>query len=197
MKYEAHTLGEMLRKVAIDYVRYGYYRYLIAEIPRKKDPKLVDDTILKTYGVTYNYRSRALRKEAGGAVVVYVRFGHRFILLATEGAHPEVEKREFLDCRVKPIQLSGYTVGMKGGKPNVQMSLKRYRGLRRLLSQIALHNEKKLNVFFGRISPFKFPGILRQQKKLLHMVNVKRKRAGLPPIKISYAPRQQKNSSGI
>jgi DNA-binding Lrp family transcriptional regulator len=182
MKYEAHSLGEMLRKVAIDYVRYGYYRYLIAEIPRKKDPKLVDDTIIKTYGVTYNYRSRALRKEAGGAVVVYVRFGHRFILLATEGSHPEVEKREFLDCRVKPIQLSGYTVGVKGGKPNVQMSLKRYRALKKLLSQIALHNEKKLNDFFRRLSPFKFPGILRQQKKLLKMVNAKRKKAGLLKI---------------
>lgn len=185
MKYEAHTLGEMLRKVAIDYVRYGYYRYLIIEIPRKKDPKVVDDTIIKTYQITYNYRSRALRKQAGKAVVVYVRFGHRFILLATEGKHEEVEKRNFLDCRQKPIHLSGYTVGVKGGKPNVQMSLKRYRALRKLLSKIALHNEKKLTDFFLRISPFKFPGIIRQQQKLLKMVNFKRKKAGLVIIKLS------------
>ena len=183
MKYEAHTLGAMLRKVAIDYVRYGYFRYLIVEIPRKKDPKLVDDTIIKTYGVTYNYRSRALKKKAGGAVVVYVRFGHRFILLATDGRDAEVEKRAFLDCRITPIQLSGYTVSVKDKKPNVQMSFKRYRGLRKLLSKIALHNEGKLTDFFRRISPFKFPGILRQQQKLLKMVNVRRKKAGLGVIK--------------
>jgi hypothetical protein len=190
MKYEAHSLGELLRKVAIDYVRYGYYRYLVIEIPRKKDPKLIDEKILKNYDITYHCTKRARLKRKGQAVTVYVRFGHRFVLLATEGTNTELEKRDFFDCRVKPISLSGYTVGVKGGKPNVQMSLKRYRGLRKLLSQTALHNEGKLRDFFGRISPFKFPGILRQQQKLLHMVNAKRKKAGLTRINptSSYTP---------
>jgi hypothetical protein len=185
MKYEAHSLGELLRKVAIDYVRYGYYRYLVIEIPRKKDPKLIDEKILKNYDITYHCTKRARLKLKGQAVTVYVRFGHRFVLLATEGTNTELEKRNFFDCRVKPISLSGYTVGVKGGKPNVQMSLKRYRGLRKLLSQTALHNEGKLRDFFGRISPFKFPGILRQQQKLLHMVNAKRKKAGLTRINLT------------
>jgi hypothetical protein len=187
MKYEAHSLGELLRKVAIDYVRYGYYRYLVIEIPRKKDPKLIDEKILKAYGITYHCTKRARLKRKGQAVTVYVRFGHRFVLLATEGTNTELEKRDFFDCRVKPISLSGYTVGVKGGKPNVQMSLKRYRGLRKLLNQTALHNEGKLRDFFGRISPFKFPGILRQQQKLLHMVNAKRKKAGLTRINLTSA----------
>ncbi|MCG6137078.1 MAG: hypothetical protein MET45_20995 [Nostoc sp. LLA-1] len=187
MKYEAHSLGELLRKVAIDYVRYGYYRYLVIQIPKAKDPKLIDEKILSAYRITYHRTKRARLKAQGEAVVAVVRFGHRFVLLATEGTHTELGKRLCLDCRVTPIHLSGYTVGVKDGKPNVQMSLKRYRGLKKLLTHTALHNENKLIDFFGRISPFKFPGILRQQQKLLKMVNAKRKKAGLTRITL-YRP---------
>jgi hypothetical protein len=196
MLYEAHSLGEMLRKVAIDYVRFGYFRYLVLEIPRTKEPKAIDRSIITTYEITFHRTSRALKKAKGEAVVAYVRFGHRFILLATEGTHPEVDKRDFQDCRVKPIQLSGYTVGVKGvkglkgegqrSKVNVQMSLKRYRALRKLLSRIALHNERKLEDFFNRISPYSFPGIIRQKQKLLKMVNTKRKIAGLKPMEFKF-----------
>jgi hypothetical protein len=182
MKYEAHSLGEMLRKVAIDYVRYGYYRYLIAEIPRTKNVNNVDQTLLKTYGITYCRTRRARERAKNKSVVVYVRFGHRFILLATEGTHTEIEKRNFRDCRLQPIQLSGYTVGIQNKKPNVQISLKRYRAVRKLLTRIALHNEAKLTDFFNRLSPFSFPGILRQKYTLLKMVNTKRKKAGLASL---------------
>ena len=188
MKYEAYSLGEMLRKIAIDYVRYGYCRYLIAEIPRTKDLSAIDHKLLKTYGITYCRTRRARRRAKGEAVVAYVRFGHRFILLATEGGHAEVEKQNFKDCRLQPIQLSGYTVGVKNAKPCVQISQKRYRALRKLLSGIALHNQKKLTDFFTRISPFSFPEILRQKYRLLKMVNTKRKKAGLAAIEIPALP---------
>lgn len=182
MKYEAHSLGEMLRKVAIDYVRYGYYRYLLAEMPREKDAKVIDHKLLTLYKITYCRTRRARQRAKGEAVVAYVRFGHRFILLATEGDHTEIEKQNFKDCRVQPIHLSGYTIGVKNTKPCVQLSQKRYRALRKLLSRIALHNKTKLTDFFNRISPFSFPGILRQKYKLLKMVNTKRKKAGLTSL---------------
>jgi hypothetical protein len=188
MKYKATSFVELLRKVAIDYVRYGYYFYVIGKIPTTKDPKVFDEQIIKTYGITLCRMARKRRRDRGEAVVAYVRYGYRFVLLATDGKHHEVERWAFKDCRLAPIQLSGYTVGVKGGKVNVQMSLKRYRALRKLLSQIALHNEKKLTEFFRRISPFKFPGILRQQQKLLKMVNAKRKKAGLQLVKTSPSP---------
>jgi hypothetical protein len=188
MRYEANSLGEMLRKIAIDYVRYGYCRYLLAEMPRTKDVNVIDLKLLKTYGITYCRTRRARRRAKGEAVVAYVRFGHRFILLATDGLHAEVEKQNFKDCRTHPIQLSGYTVGVQGKKPNVQISLKRYRAIRKLLARIALHNEKKLIDFFNRLSPFSFPGILRQKYRLLKMVNTKRKKAGLSVIEIPAPP---------
>ncbi|MBE9082847.1 hypothetical protein IQ278_12055 [Tolypothrix sp. LEGE 11397] len=190
MKYEARSFGELVRKVAIDYVRYGYYRYLVIEIPKAKDPKLIDEKILSTYRITYHRTTRARLKAQGEAIVVMVRYGHRFVLLATEGTHTELEKRQCLDCRVTPIHLSGYTVGVKHGKPHVQMSLKRYRGIKKLLIQTALHNENKLRDFFGRISPFKFPGILRQQRKLLNEVNQRRKRAGLTRINLNHSQKK-------
>jgi hypothetical protein len=183
MIHEAHSFVEMLRKVAIDYVRYEYYFYVLGEIPKKKDPKVFDEQIIKTYQITRCRMTRKRRRDKGEAVVAYVRFGYRFVLLATKGDHPEVSKWAFKDCRNTPIQLSGYTVGVRQGKPNIQMSLKRYRALRKLLTNIALHNDQKLADLFSRISPFSFPGILRQKQKLLKMVNQKRKKAGLLLIK--------------
>jgi hypothetical protein len=185
MKYEAHTLGEMLRKVAIDYVRFGYYRYVVRQIPKEKDPKPVDEKILKSYSITYHRTTRARLRQQGQAAIAYVRWGHRFVLLATEGHHAEVEKRSFLDCRTQPILLRGYTIGVRNGKPSVEIAPKRFRALKKLLYAIALHNEAKLTDFFERISPFHFPGVVRQKRKLLNMVNKRRKKAGLGAIAVT------------
>ena len=182
--YEATNFGEFLRKIAIDYVRYGYFFYSVGIVPQRKDSKIFDEKILKKYEISFHRTTRARRKKEGIAVFAYVRFGYKMVLLSTEGDHPAFETWDYQDCRKNPIYISGYTIGIKNQKVNVQMSEKRVRALKKLLSSIALHNESKLTDFFKRMNRIFFPGIIRQEYKLLTMVNKKRKSAGLPRIRI-------------
>ncbi|BAZ00482.1 hypothetical protein NIES37_44740 [Tolypothrix tenuis PCC 7101] len=184
MIYEAHTLGEFLRKVAIDYLRYGYYRYLLRVIPEKMEVHSIDRKVIADYEITVCRMTRFRRKKAGRANVAYVRWGRRFVLLATEGMHEEFEKRRFLDIRENPLYVNGYSIGIHAGKPCVMIEPTRYQLIRSHLHAIALFNEARVTEYLRNISPFSFPGIVRQKRRLLHEVNRRRKRAGLSTIKI-------------
>jgi hypothetical protein len=80
----------------------------------------------------------------------------------------------------------GYSVGMKGGEPRVMVAPRRWKRIEEIGNEIALHNTAKVHDFFhrflGRVSPFSFPGIVRQKEKLLEDVNERRKTAGLTSI---------------
>jgi hypothetical protein len=182
MIYEAKTFGAFLRKVAIDYVRYGYYYYSVGRI-RGKNLEAFDRKMIKTYDLSFHRTTRSRRRKQGLRVVAYVRFGDRFVLLATEGIHEQVDRWGFKDCRVTPIALSGYAVTVTGTTPVVRLSLKRYRGLRKLASsRVALYEKERLETFLEDISPYEFPAIIRQKQKLVKFINQRRRAAGLKPI---------------
>lgn len=195
-KYLAPTLGVFLHKIAIDYVRHGYYRYYQVRVNENKADQVerIDRKILNSYKVTYHYTTRSLRKKRGEANIAYVRFGLNIILLATDGELPEeVAKNaeQFLDIRQTPIRYSGYTIlvrrilrkgGIEDFTPVLRMSLRRQKAIRKQLLSISLHNRQKIVCYFQRISPFMYPGILNQKWKLLKTVNKKRKAGGLKPI---------------
>jgi hypothetical protein len=50
-----------------------------------KDIRAVDEKLLRVYGVTYHYTTRAKRRKSGEANVAYVRYKRRFILMAQPG----------------------------------------------------------------------------------------------------------------
>ncbi|BAY08177.1 hypothetical protein [Calothrix sp. NIES-2098] len=183
-KYQVKSLGGLLRKVAIDYLRYGYTRYAVRTIPAHKNAEHIDEKILRAYNVTFCRTTRLRRAKQGNANVVYIRFHHRFILLATEGTHDAFNAIDSLDFRSKPLLIDGYTIGIKGGTPCVMIAPRRYKMIRSHLQAIALFNEARVTEYLRNISPFSFPGIVRQKRRLLCEVNRKRKRAGLSTIKI-------------
>jgi hypothetical protein len=183
-QFEAKSLGQFLRKIAIDYLRYGYTRYALREIPGGKDLAKVDAKLMFTYQVAISRSQRSRRRVNGLANVVYLRFGNRFILMASEGFHPQFDKLCFLDFRSKPLVFDGYSIGFRDGKVCVSICAKRLRSTRKNLLLIALHNQTKVETYFRNISPFSFPGIIRQKRKLLAEINRKRKKAGLTKIQV-------------
>jgi hypothetical protein len=192
MIYEAKTFGWFLRKIAIDYVRYGYFFYSVGPVPQRKDSKIFDEKMLRKYEITFHRTTRARRKKEGTAVFAYVRFGKKMVLLSTEGTHPAFETWDYKDCRIQPIQLSGYTIGVHAGKPSVRFSMKRFNGLRKFLLGIALHNDKKIAAFFSSVAPYHpFPGVVAQKKKLLKLVNDKRKAGGLKRVKLALSSQEK------
>ena len=183
-KYEAETLGQFLRKIAIDYLRYGYSRYAFRTIPYGKDLYEIDAKIIKAYGCTFSRPLRLDRRRKGLANVVYIRFGQRFILVASVGSHDAFAKIDFLDFHTSPLHIDGYTIGLKRGKPCVMIKPSRFKLLRKELLSISLHNENKVLNRFNALSPFRFTEIIRQKRKLLAEINRKRHTAGLARISL-------------
>ncbi|MEM7756917.1 MAG: hypothetical protein AAF298_02120 [Cyanobacteria bacterium P01_A01_bin.40] len=182
--YEVATLGEFLWKTSM-YIRYGYVRYALRIIPEHKDPSIIAKKLLLHYDCTYNRDIRKQRLRQGKANVVLLCFGHQFLLLATNGEHPEFEKIDSLTFNENPLQFSGYSIGVKQGKPYIQMTSRRFRGIKKTLSWMAVHDHNRVTRYMKEISPFSFKGVSDQRWKLIKLVNQKRKKAGLSRIRWS------------
>jgi hypothetical protein len=181
---EMATLGMLLRRVAIDFVRYQHYYYVSGTIPAQKDPRKTDRKLVATYGITHCRVTRLRERRRGRASIAYARLEHDFILMATAGTHVFFEEESPRDIRQNPYEIRGYSIGVKGGKPCVMIAPKRWKAIAKQAHALALHNEAKVTDYMGRISPFHFPGIVRQQQKLLRQINRRRKRASLSLIQM-------------
>ena len=180
-KHELHTLGQFLSKVAF-YLRYGYFRYAVREIPAGKDLARIDEKILGDYEVTYRRIVRARRKKKGLANVVYIRFGQTFILMATSGEHTAFNSIVSRDFREVPFHFSGYSIGIKNNKPHIIIEPKRFERIHRRAHKIALHNLGRITAYLHSMSPFRFAGVNEQRWKLFRQINRRRKVAQLPRI---------------
>ena len=181
-KYEAHTLREFLSKLSF-YLRYGYFRYAVREIPIGKDLPKVDEKILSNYEVTYQHMKRTRRKEKGLANVIYLRFNHTFILMATSGIHRVFDTIVSYDVRNSPLYFSGYSVGIKDRKPHVIIEPKRFKQIQKKAHAIALHNPGRVTTYLRNMSPFRFAGVNDQRWKLFLEINKRRKVARIERLK--------------
>ena len=187
--WEAPTLGVFLRKIAIDYLRYGYvYHSGVKQIPEGKQLWRIDKKLLSHYQVSYSPSVKVLRKKRGIARVAYVRFGREFLLISTEGQHTTefqtFSKYPDRDFRVRPLAVHGYQISLVGHTPVVEIERLRFaRQARFVLSQFAKSSPQVRGLVSG-ISPFNFPGIVRQKRRLLERVNARRRKANLPLVQI-------------
>ncbi len=187
--WEAPTLGVFLRKIAIDYVRYGYvYHSGMKQIPEGKQLWRIDKKLLDVYQVSYSPSVKVLRKKKGIARVAYVRFGREFLLLSTNGEQTTGFKvfTRFpdRDFRVKPLVVHGYQIYLKGHTPVVEIETLRFaRRARFIISQFA-KPQNLVKALLDELSPFNFPGIVRQKRRVLERVNERRRRANLPQVQL-------------
>ncbi len=192
-RYVAPSLGWFLRKIAIDYVRYGYVQYAIRTIPEEKatpaELRRIDEKLIRLYGVTYHRTTRARRRAKGLANVAYVRYKRWFVLLATDGTHPQFDRVGSNDIRSYALLFCGYFIGLRNGKVYVEIAPWRLKRIRRILVRIALWRAERVYAEFSQVShSILFPGVVRQKLKLLRFINKKRKRAGLPRISWTITP---------
>lgn len=83
----ATTLEGFIQQLAVCYVARGYFFYVTGAIPETKNPPDVDRKLITRYDITSKKWKRAKRKSQGLANMQYIRFGHFFVLLCTEGEH--------------------------------------------------------------------------------------------------------------
>lgn len=181
-KHEVKGVGQFLFKLNY-YLRYGYIYYYARTIPLEKDPKEIDTKLVLLYDVTYNRNLRAVRKKKGIRNIIYLRYKHEFILLASKGTHHQFERLRYYNFQSTPFQFHGYSVMVKGDTPSIKLEEKRYTTLRKKAHIIAHHKHEKVEEFLKSVSPFSFAGVNNQRWKLYKLVNQKRKAAGLKKIK--------------
>ena len=114
---ETRSPAEFVRHVAVNLVSRGYFFYVTGEIPAHKDPAATDAKIVRHYGTDISKWTRYRQRRRGCASVQYLRHGHRFVLLATHGAHRffQDEADVIRDLRQQPLRLFGYSIKYRDG----------------------------------------------------------------------------------
>lgn len=189
------SIGEFIRRIAIDYVRYGYVRYIVREIPEGKDLDAIDRKLCIHYDVTQCRTTRMRRRQKQQAVVQYVRYGHSFVLLATEGKHDKFESLTSYDCRMTPLQIKSYSIGLKNGRVLVCVRHELWTDTSRHFDRYALHDLQKVKRKLGSLPYCNFPGVIHQKQKLVSQINQRRQKAGLPLVSVTSILKTRQPSS--
>ena len=181
------NIGEFIRRIAIDYVRYDYVRYVIREIPEGKDLIAIDRKLRAHYDVISCRTARMRRRQKQQAIVQYIRYGHSFVLLATEGAHDQFERLKSYNCRTTPLQVKSYSIGLKNQRVIVCVRYEVWSKNVRYFERLALHDIHKVEGKLNALPYCHFPGVVRQKQNLVFQNNQRRSLAGLPLVTL--APR--------
>lgn len=182
-QWEAQSLGDFLRRIAIDYARFGYTRYVLRDIPLDKDPAAIDQKIRAAYHVTSCRTARMRMKRQGKARVQYLRFRHSFVLLATEGTHEAFARLHSYDMKDAPLHFQGYSIGFKGSTVSVQVTSRVWRRIERHIGRITFESQSLVEQAIISLPFYKFPGVIRQELALISALNTRRRQAGLPVIR--------------
>jgi len=198
-KYEVTSLTGFLQRIATHLLPKGYYFFVQGTLPEGKDPRTLDAKLLAKYDVAKSEGARRWRKSQGLGNVQYVRYQHRWILVATHGDHPirEGEGDNLKDVRRAPIRIGDYVVYVKRGnylkrlsldeaaKPDgkwrvrVLIAREPYRELCAYFLSIACHRraealaEELISLPYEPYAP-----VRKQLLKLLRLINAKRQAAG-------------------
>ena len=180
----ACSLGDFLRRVAFDAVSHGYVRYVVREIPMNKEPVSVDHKLTQAYEMTFCRTKRMRRRRQGYANVVGVRWGHSFVLLATQGVHPAFFRLTSYDIRTTPLHFCDYSVGVVSGRGEVRVARERWRVVTNQLLALSLRKKEFLEETLASLPYYNFPGVKAQKQAIVAAINQRRKPAGLPLIAI-------------
>lgn len=191
-RYLASSLRGFIQQLAVYYTRWGYFFYVVGEIPRTKDPRKTDRKILEQYGLCRSRWSNARAKEQGKAAVHYLRFDHTFVLVATHGDHILREQEALKDLRQEPIKVFGYAIGYhkrigeRTGHVSVRIQKPLYLEIKARLSDKATKRSMlELVEEFGRLPFAPYSGVRNQLLNILREVNRRRKAAGLELVPLS------------
>lgn len=138
----------------------------------------------------------------------YIRFGHWFLLLATEGHHPFKSQEQIRDCRRHPIRFEGYSISYRRGgvtasgadspkwRSCVRIDPTTYSQLKTHFVQRAKHRKSATVIEdFRRIPYARYAPVRRQILNIHRAVNHARKQAGFEKIPVTSLSLRRKITS--
>jgi hypothetical protein len=194
-RYVATTLGGFIQQLAVCYVGRGYWFYVPGVVPEGVEPESVDEKLLTKYQIAVSKFERARRKRAGLANLQYLRWGRKFLLLATEGKHPFFAEEASLikDVRKHPLVVEGYAIGYANGRVRVSLSHETYEGLKSYCLENATHKEARwLTEVIRQVGFEPYAQVRYGLFSILTAINKKRQAAGLPLVPEDCVRRKRK-----
>lgn len=200
---EATSVEGFVQQIACCYLRHGYWFYVCGRVPPDKDPKAVDEKLIKKYGIAVSESTRALRKQVGQANLQYIRHERFFVILATKGLHRffDEEKNLIRDIRRVPLKYGGYSISFRhggrtrDGKPDqkwhahVEIERRRYLELQANLFDAAVHRSAAsiaTAVYELPVEPY--APVRRQLLLVLRRINRLRRTFGGSEIPVEVLP---------
>jgi hypothetical protein len=177
-----------VQQLAVGYVANGYYFYVTGRVPDHKDPAVVDQKLIRQYGIDLSKWSRARRKKTGQANLQYLRYNRFFVLLAQYGKHPffTAEAGQVRDIRNHPLHFMGYSIGWRRGRDgrlfhaSVRIQRELYRELKAQFERTASRGSvEDLCRGLRAIEYEPYAPVRDQLGGILRAVNRRRKIAGL------------------
>lgn len=190
-RYEAASLRGFIQQIAVCYVRWGYFFYVVGHIPQEKDPRKTDEKLLSRYGVRRSRWSNARAKEMGRASVQYLRFKHTFVIMATPGEHQVREEEAMKDVRREPLKVFGYAIGYsqrageRTGHVSVRIQKPVYLDLK---AHLVSDGTKPIDAVMEEFASVRFEaysGVRNQMLNILREVNRRRDAAGLERVPLT------------
>jgi hypothetical protein len=193
--YVTHSIGGFIQQLAVCYLQRGYWFYVSGEIPPEKDPTAIDRKLLAQYEINLSKYQRCRRKKEGQANIQYLRYQHRFLLLATNGMHSffEQEKSAICDARRIPMQCFGYSLKYQKGHALVSLAKGTYRNLEAYFLESAVHRQAKTLAWELRSLPFEpYAPVYRQLFSIWKGVNEVRRQAGFELLPLTALRRKRR-----
>ena len=180
----AASLTGFIQQVAVSYVRYGYWFYVMGSVRESKDVAKVDQKFTEIYGLSVSKFVRCRRRKTGVAGMQYIRLGRFFLLLATHGEHLFFvrERGMIRDVRRSPIRVGGYAIGFRNGRVSVRIDRTEYRFLKKAFEERALDRKERLEAEFNSLPYEPYAPVRSQILVILRAVNRRRALAGLRSI---------------
>jgi hypothetical protein len=193
---EATSVRGFIQQLAVGYVSRGYWFYVTGQVPERKDPRAVDEKLIRRYGVgELSPWAMSRRKGQGYSSVQYLRHRRFFVLLAAHGTHRffEDEAKVIQDVRVRPLVVFGYSIRHAGGHALVSIAEHQFEGLKREFADLALWAPVERLSEELRSLPYEpYRPVWNQYRRLLRIVNRKRRVAGLELVHAACLPSERR-----
>jgi len=215
-RYLAATADGLVSQV-VRYAATGHTFFFTGRTPAGPAAQQLDRKLIRLYGVDLKPWTRSRRRSDGASSVHYVRFGSRFVLLASAGYGPFFEHlgeqrardgtvlkpRQFKDLRRVSLEYDIYAIRCtiprreraSRGRHRVLVRLNRTtlaQLKRHFLFSATRHPRGRLEEMFWRLGVYPYRPVLEQLLTLVRAVNRHRRNLGLREIDSSRCVRRRK-----
>ena len=169
MQYLISSGEALVQFIATNMVTKGYFFYVSGVIPERKDPLKTDRKMLAAYNMNLPRAERVRRKRHGLANIRYVRLGHYFLMMATDGDQSDSwftehagQVRDIRQRRhaliVQNYEIRATKERMKGGRqrwrPRVAIERKEFKRQKAYFLELAVHRQPSTFIAEFKRLPF-------------------------------------------